>query len=301
MSGLRRNTSGLGVVRTCVTLIAVSLSALSLFGCSQFGPDTSSSNQQHTQPTPATTVSTGATGATKTNEFSSVRSGIWGFTVAADPAPDEVIPENGAAFRVQVSVGKLTQLRDANDASPYAQWAKNCADIEESSVALIPLRLRAQNISNHDLPITVNLAPNLSTPQYALRPTLANADGCWDFVKGRGLQTTADFDGNLAAGKAATEDMVFVARQYYDDGFPNGRPTELREIQVQLGAEVAGQAGSALTLEQTCFSGRPDFDYFDLNTSSVPNHDPVLPRMWLFKPPADDRPQAGTIDLPRCR
>lgn len=279
------------VITRLASTALVALALVSLTGCSDSSPPV-----QAEAPT-ATMGETGATATDEATKFDAKRTGTWGFEIDAAPKPDEVIPENGAQVRVTLDVGELTRLSAVGASGQAASWAYGCPEVDEELAVLIPLRLTARNLSNASLPLRVSLMPaNTTTSTFPLRPTMANETGCWDFVSGSGDQPVADFGGDLGPSKVASEDLVFVVRDYYGERFPDGQPTELSEVQLRVLAEVVGESGESLNLEQTCFVGDRDFDYFDLNIGQ----DPVQPRVWLYEPPADDDVEANSVDEPRC-
>lgn len=260
--------------------------AVGLAGCGASSPPV-----QAEAPS-ASTGETGATAASESTKFDVKRTGTWGFRIDSTPRPDEVMPENGAYFRVKLEIGEMTRLTDPDSIDQFASWGLSCAEVNAEQAVMIPLRLTARNLSDVALPLRVGLLPaNTTTSTFPLRPTMANKMGCWDFVRGDGEQPIAEFGGELGPGKTGSEELVFVVRDYFGERFPNGQPTELREVQLAVAPEIG-----SFNLEQSCFIGGRDFEYFDLNIGQ----DRVYPRAWLYEPPANDYVEPNSVDEPRC-
>lgn len=271
--------------------VLVALALVSLTGCGDSSPPV-----QAETPT-ASTGETGATAATGSTKFDVEQTGTWGFEIAQVAEPDEVIAENGAQVMLTLDIGQLTRLADADPGNKFGAWANSCSEVDAAAAAYIPLRLKARNWSEHSLPFQVEFLPALGTEQFELRPTLADISGCWDFVKGYGDRTVVDFGGELEPEKARTEELVLVVREYYDERFPNGRPTVLKDLWLQTFPQVVDDSGGSLSLDQICFSGDGGYQPANRSLDSIPV---VGPMLQLYGSQPSDAEVWDRGDMPDC-
>lgn len=269
----------------------VALALVSLTGCGDSSPPV-----QAEAPT-ATTGETGATAADESTKFAVEQTGTWGVEVSQVAQQDEVIAENGAQVMLTLDIGKLTRLSDIDPSNKFGAWANSCSEVDAAATAFIPLRLEARNWSEHSLPFQVEFLPALGTEQFDLRPTLADVSGCWDFVKGYGDRTAVDFGGELDSQETRTEELVFVVREYYDERFPNGRPTVLMELWMQAFPQIVDDAGNSLSLEQICFSGDGGYQPANRSLDSIPV---VGPMLQLYGSQPSDAETWDRGDMPDC-